>query len=286
MRSKGLAGNIAAVSPRVTESGTEIAATIPASSSVFCSRSPISTSMVVPPPPEPVVPASDMPRSNRTMSPSHSKYRTQAGLLSPSASRSAARFSGVASWPSMIWATSPGRISVPANISSDTTQRVTMPMPIRRRTIRHIMISCSPRWFEGARRRGRGVRRAWEGRPCPRWVRASYAAVLHRVGRLRPRPRPALAPVLRRWCQRRRIGNDRPGRVAPPDTARRHDGNTTAPGARPAPSPGPGVRRRTTGSGCREPSRFPCRPAGIPRSGHCGARSPGGAARRPRGSRS
>ena len=73
VRSNGLAGNIAAVSPRATESGTEIAATIPASSSVFCSRSPISTSMVVPPPPEPVVPASDMPRSNRAMSPSHSK---------------------------------------------------------------------------------------------------------------------------------------------------------------------------------------------------------------------
>ena len=73
VRSKRLVGNIAATSPRVTEIGTEIAATSPASSNVFCSRSPISTSMVVPPPPVPVCPASDMPRSNLAMSPSHSK---------------------------------------------------------------------------------------------------------------------------------------------------------------------------------------------------------------------
>ena len=66
-----------------------------------------------------------MPKSPRTAPPTQSKYRTWGGLSSPIRSRRAFRLSGVAPWPSIAEAASPGANSISEKIATETASNVT-----------------------------------------------------------------------------------------------------------------------------------------------------------------
>ena len=71
------------------------------------------------------LPAAELPKSPRTAPPIQSKYRTWGGLSSPSRSRRAFVLSGVAPWPSIADAASPGANSISEKIATETASSVT-----------------------------------------------------------------------------------------------------------------------------------------------------------------
>ena len=130
-RSSFVPGYMAASKPTVTANGTATTATAVARRSVLTRRGISISEIGVPMVPAPA-PAFEKPRSPVSRSLSQMKYRTCAGSSRPSLARSAARDSGVAICPRMMLATSPGRMLVPMKISTDTTNSVTTPSPVRR----------------------------------------------------------------------------------------------------------------------------------------------------------
>ena len=130
-RSITVPARIAEIKPRITARGTAIIAVTEARRTVFHKRSSISSEISLPLP-------SETPRSPTKRPLSQSQYRTYAGSFSPSLSRITAITSSGASFPRMDSATSPGRISVLAKTSSETTHIVTNPRA-RRRKIRPVI---------------------------------------------------------------------------------------------------------------------------------------------------
>src|SRR4051794_17997277 len=129
MWSIGRSRHIAVPTPMISDSGIANAAETTTRNSELPTRSDSSC-------PTGAWVAAELPRSPVRMPPSHLKYCETTGSSRWSWSRSAWRRSGVASRPRMAWAASPGRASVAAKMSSDTSQSVSTPRASRRRTSR------------------------------------------------------------------------------------------------------------------------------------------------------
>src|SRR5699024_1931337 len=98
-------------------SGTEMTAATPMRMKEAPMRSPSSSATE---PPD----AEEVPKSPTKSPPSQVRYRSQAGLSRPSCSLSAAIRSGVACWPRMARAASPGSSRVAPKTSSETAMRM------------------------------------------------------------------------------------------------------------------------------------------------------------------
>src|SRR6185437_15236808 len=129
--------------PRISARGTAIIAVTAARNSVLASRGLIRSETGRRLPPRLPAPASEYPKSPRTTPLIQSKYRTASGRSRPMSLRSAATVSGVAAWPSIDLAKSPGSISMASEMMIETTNSVTTPNPRRFNTVATIAFKAS-----------------------------------------------------------------------------------------------------------------------------------------------
>lgn len=80
--------------------------------------------------------ASDVPRSPESIPPTQSRYWRHTGRSRPSSARRRASCSGVALWPRIVRAMSPGSAWVAANTSTDTVASIATPVSTRLTTRR------------------------------------------------------------------------------------------------------------------------------------------------------
>src|SRR5262245_17055818 len=129
--------------PRISASGTAMIAVTAARNSVLASRGSIRSATGRRLPPRLPAPASEYPKSPCSTPPIQARYRVVSGRSRPMSLRNAATVSGVAAWPSIDLAKSPGSISMASEMMIETTNRVTTPKPRRCNTVATIAFKAS-----------------------------------------------------------------------------------------------------------------------------------------------